>query len=80
MTIYITFPGDYSVGIPSVEYSMQCPFSKNDYNKQEMDEFKEQVKQLYFDYSGGEHCYAEYDFERQYSDEFISVESQIAKQ
>lgn len=70
MKLHIRFPGDPHTGLFSQEYSIECPFGHSDYEKTDLDEFKEQMRQLYQDFSGGDYCYAEYDFEREYSDEF----------
>jgi hypothetical protein len=62
MKLIITDKGDPSVGIFECQYSIECPFNKDEIEKADLEMFRQEMINIYADYSQMK-IYADYDFE-----------------
>jgi hypothetical protein len=68
LKLYITDSGDPSVGMFPQTWEVDCPFAANEMTKEEMEEFRQSLRNLYKEFAFN-NVSAQYDFELENSEE-----------
>lgn len=62
MKLFAFIKGDYSVGIPDQQFTIEAPFEREDVEEKDLDDFRTVMEIVYSEYSG-EKVGCDYDFE-----------------
>ena len=76
LKLYIWDEGDPSVGLFSQEWIIDCPFTKDEVDEENLDWFKKQILDSYKEYCQGR-CVCMYEFELKYENESITEKEYV---